>query len=79
VRALSDAQFAMLRGDHIGIDYDSAEGEGVSLDEVAHQLIARGCLVRYQCAPGFWGHAITELGRLALRVSRPEMAFRVTP
>ena len=77
VRALTHVEYAMLRGDHVGIDFDADEAEGARLDGVCQALILRGCIIRYSTGDNFWGHSITPLGRLALRVSRPEMAFTV--
>ena len=74
MRALTKDEHAMLRGDFRGITFDDDESEGARLSEVSEALILRGCLVRFDSGDGCWGHNITDLGRLALRVSRPEMA-----
>jgi hypothetical protein len=74
MRALSRDEQAFLQGEHIGLLFSDAEAEGIRLMAIADSLVERGCLIRYRCAPGELGHSLTPLGRLALRVSRPEMA-----
>jgi len=78
MRALTQDEYAVLNHAPTGIEYQP----GDSVLVVAERLIKRGCMaaVAYPSAadPGRVGYVVTDLGRLALRVSRPEMAYKVS-
>ena len=77
MRALSVDEYAVLSHKRTGATYR----DGDPVLTVADRLIKRGCMVAVACPtdvnPGRIGYCVTPLGRLALRVSRPEMAYQV--
>lgn len=80
VRALSPDEYAHLRGDHrpgCGDGMMASTIEGARLFVLSEALRVRGCVIRVDYPDGSYGYNRTALGVLALRVSRPEMAFQV--
>ena len=69
---------------HDDLFIDANTVDGAKLDAIAERLAERGCYVRRYYTEDFGdgpedvtAYRITPLGRLALRVSRPEMAVRL--
>lgn len=69
--ALSADEYYALRGGFVGATMDVRTPAGAHADRICSSLAMRHCFERFEMGPGMWGYRPTELGRLALRVSRP--------
>lgn len=76
MRALTQDEYALLGSTILGSDDRTVDG--ARRVQIADALTLRGCYRRTIEADGTH-YRITDLGRLALRVSRPEMAFQGLP
>lgn len=74
MRALTQEEYGILSGKRV-IEYDSPDR--AHLLAISERLRIRGCMVRSYYANGAIAYNKTPLGELALRVSRPEMAFTI--
>ena len=76
MRALSKIEHEVLRGDYKGRVIRSDSAADAPLYRAFDSLLARGCVRRGPYSEdGAGTHVVTDLGRLALRVARPEMGM----
>ncbi len=77
MRALDQEEYDHLRGTMRGVTIAADDPDRERHMAIDERLRLRGCAVRHDYPDGSFGYSKTPLGRLALRVSRPEMAFTI--